>query len=321
MIPWDRAWQEALYATPGGFYRHTTPATHFATAVQGIPGSTAIMAEAVTQLADHLGCPAVVDLAAGRGELAAEIAHGRGDLHLTAIDVVPRPAGLPEKVAWHRTPGGPNLTGLPEMDRALVIAHEWLDVVPCPIWQIDGRGEPRVVLVASDGRESLGAGPGRPGGPLPADLAWCERWWPMAGLPEGARIEVGRARDEAWAGLLSAAPRAVCLAVDYGHTRADRPPYGTLLGFRGGHPVPPAPDGRCDLTAHVAVDSLAQDERHRQRDLLLSLGVDATAPPVELAGEDPPRYLARLTGAGAAARLLDPAGLGGFHWVLARPRS
>lgn len=321
MIPWDRAWQEALYATPGGFYRRAAPDTHFATAVQGIPGSAAIMAEAMAQLADRLGCPAVIDLAAGRGELAAEIARARDDLRLTAIDVGARPAGLPGKVAWHKTPGGADLTGLPETAGALVIAHEWLDVVPCPIWQIDERGEPMVVLVDPDGQESLGPGPGRPGGPQPADLAWCERWWPLAGLPEGARIEVGRARDEAWAGLLSRAPEAVCLAVDYGHTRADRPPNGTLLGYRSGHAVPPVPDGRCDLTAHVAVDSLAQDERHRQRDLLLCLGVDAAAPPVELAGEDPARYVARLTRAGAAARLLDPEGLGGFHWVLARPRS
>ena len=72
------------------------------------------------------------------------------------------------------------------------------------------------------------------------------------------RAEIGRPRDDAWADAVGARAAAGCaLAVDYGHLRADRPPVGTLTGYRGGRQVPPVPDGRCDVTAHVAIDAVA----------------------------------------------------------------
>ncbi len=152
----------------------------------------------------------------------------------------------------------------------------------------------------------------------PEDAAWCAEHWPLDGLPPGTRVEVGLARDRAWADLVGRVRRGTLLAVDYGHTRDSRPPSGTLVGYRDGTVVPALPDGTCDLTAHVAVDSLEQDERATQRDALRALGVSGTAPSVDLARTDPAGYLHALAASSAAAALTDPAGLGGFTWVLRR---
>lgn len=53
-----------------------------------------------------------------------------------------------------------------------------------------------------------------------------------------------------------------------------------------------------------------------QRDALRALGVEGRRPPLALAASDPAAYVRALSGAGEAAELLDPAGLGGFTWLL-----
>ena len=78
------------------------------------------------------------------------------------------------------------------------------------------------------------------------------------------------------------------------------------------------PDGSCDLTAHVAVDSLEHDEVTTQRAALRALGVDAGIPARDLAHSAPAAYLAALATASAAGALTAPEGLGGFRWVLRR---
>ncbi|HWS36423.1 MAG TPA: SAM-dependent methyltransferase, partial [Actinoplanes sp.] len=167
----------------------------------------------------------------------------------------------------------------------------------------------KVLVDPSTGAETLG-------GPAdPADLFWTSRWWPGPG-----RIEVGTPRDRAWAEAVASLRRGVALCVDYGHLAADRPAFGTLTGFRGGRQVPPVPDGRCDITAHVAMDAVAAatgvpHRMVRQRAALRALGVDGTRPSLELASTDPAGYLRRLSTAGAAAELTDPAGLGGHWWL------
>ena len=87
---------------------------------------------------------------------------------------------------------------------------------------------------------------------------------------------------------------------------------------RTGSLVAPVPDGSCDLTAHVAVDSLEHHEVSTQRAALRALGFDATTPAHELAGTDPAAYLAALSTASTVGALTAPDGLGGFHWVLRR---
>ncbi|PKW26475.1 SAM-dependent methyltransferase [Phycicoccus duodecadis] len=312
LLPWRDAWQHALYGA-GGFYRGDGgPARHFITSTHEPLGAT--FAEGVLALADREGATHVVDVGAGRGELVTALHRLRPGLRLTAVDVVARPPGLPADVAWLVSPGGADLPdALRDLHDVLVVAHEWLDVVPCTVAEVGRDGALRTVLVdPATGTESLSdplAGP---------DLAWCAQHWCLEGPAAGTRVEVGLTRDRAWAGLLSRVRSGTALAVDYGHTRATRPATGTLVGYRDGTTVPPVPDGTCDLTAHVAVDSLEQDERTTQREALLGLGLTASTPPLGLARTDPPAYLTGLARASAVTALTARRGLGDFHWVLRR---
>ncbi len=307
---WHEAWLEALYG-PAGFYRRPEgPAGHFLTSTHGDLGR--VFALAVAALADRQGVGRVVDVGCGRGELLTHLHATRPDLELTGIDIVRRPEDLPDPVAWLDSPGGPGLPDeLADLVDTLVIAHEWLDVVPCPVAEVAGDGALREVHVdPATGAESLGDGLG------PADLAWVERWWPLDEAEPGDRVEVGRTRDEAWAALVGRVRSGLVLAVDYGHVRGARPSGGTLAAYRGGRLDTAVPDGRCDLTAHVAVDSLVHDELGTQRDALHALGWSGARPDPQLARTDPSAYLAALAGASTVATLTDRAGLGGFWWVL-----
>lgn len=294
--PWSAAAQDALYG-PDGFFLQHAPADHFRTSVTASP----VFAEAVRRLAglvdDALGRPDpfdVVDVGAGRGELLASLPDVPSRWRLTGVDLAPGPDG----VRW--SAAVPALEGL-------LLANEWLDDVPVEVL-FDGR----VVLVDRDGLESLG------GPASAADLAWAQRWW-----PQGRRVEVGRSREQAWAGAVAQVRRGLAVAVDYGHVLGDRAVFfdrrPTLTGYRDGRQVPPVPDGTCDLTAHVALDALAASSGGRvlaQREALLRLGVDATAPPRSLSTSDPRHYLALLQRASQAAELLDRRTLGSFGWVL-----
>ncbi|WP_435200285.1 SAM-dependent methyltransferase [Janibacter sp. GS2] len=308
---WQQAWADALYGE-GGFYRRPEgPAGHFATSAQGAAGD--LLAQALLRLVEREGLRQVVDIGCGRGELlgalAAQTAPGLG---LLGVDVVDRPAGLDPRIGWLSSPGGPHLPDLGRPTDALVIAHEWLDVVPCGIARADGTGVLRTVCVDHDGAE-------RPGDPLPSpDAAWVERWWPGPHAP-GALVEVGRARDEAFAGLVGTVGSGLVVAVDYGHRLGERPVGGTLIGYRDGTACPPVPDGSTDLTAHVAMDSLRPDDLGTQREVLRDLGIDGSRPPVELARTDPPGYLAALSRASHAAALTGP-GPGDFLWATRRVR-
>jgi SAM-dependent MidA family methyltransferase len=196
----------------------------------------------------------------------------------------------------------------------LLLATEWLDNVPVDVAELDDLGRLRRVLVEpSTGVESLGPPPDA------ADRLWLTRWTDLR--RPGERAEIGWPRDVAWADAVGAVRRGVALAVDYGHVREDRPVHGTLTGFRGGRQVPPIPDGSCDVTAHVAMDSAASAAGTAytlitQRAALRALAVDGARPPLDLARTDPAAYLRALSGAGAAAELIDPAGLGGHWWLL-----
>ncbi len=312
MVPWREAWHEALYG-PRGFYRGVEgPAGHFTTSTHGPLGAQ--LAEALGHLADREGVHQVVDVGCGRGELLTHLALQRPDLRLTGVDVVPRPANLPDAVAWWRSPGGGDLPAvLTDLDDVLVVAHEWLDVVPCTVAEVVGPGRLAVVLVdPRTGEESAG------GALTDDELGWCARHWPVGDLPVGARVEVGLARDVAWRDLVSRVRAGTLLAVDYGHTAGDRPVGGTLTAYRAGVVVAPVPDGSCDLTAHVAVDSLEHDEVTTQRSALHALGARARTPDRELARTDPAGYLAALAAASALGALTSPDGLGGFLWVLRR---
>ncbi|MEU2626690.1 SAM-dependent methyltransferase [Kitasatospora sp. NPDC007106] len=308
---WRPAMEEALYGADGFYRGPEGPAGHFRTSVHASPLFAGAVARLLAETDEALGRPdelALVDVGAGRGELvtgvlAALAPELAARVRPHAVELAARPAGLPSSVVWTDTlPTG--LTGL-------LFANEWLDNVPLDLAEPDEDGVLRYVEVGPDGEE-------RPGGPLEAaDAAWAARWWPA-----GDRIELGRTRDEAWASAVAALDRGLAVAVDYAHTAADRPPFGTLAGFRGGREVRPVPDGSCDVTAHVALDSAASAAAPTvhslwttQRAALRALGVHGGRPPLALASTDPAGYLRALGGAGEAAELTDPAGLGGFGWL------
>lgn len=305
--PWQQAWHDALYGDTGFYRRPEGPAGHFATSAQGIPGVGEVLARTVLTLAQEHQLRAVVDVGAGRGELLAALHHLDPALHLVGVDVVGRPADLPATARWIASPGGAELPDETYQD-ALVLAHEWLDVVPAPVVEVDDSGDLRTVEVSPNGDERLGSTP------CPADAKWCARHWPLT--TPGQRAEVGRSRDLAWESLCHKVSHGLVVAVDYGHEASARPPHGTLTAFKRGREVPPQPDGSCDLTAHLAVDSLRADRRVRQSDLVRQLDLIPETPDVRGARTDPPGYLAALAARSAALHAAARPGLGDFWWVL-----
>lgn len=300
-VSWRQAWTEALYGA-GGFYRREAPAAHFRTSVH----ASALFAGALLRLACECGLDRIVDLGAGRGELLNQVHRLDDRMALTAVDVAARPEGLPDAIEWRAEPPEP-LTGL-------VVANEWLDNLPCEVVEVGEDGTPHVVCVDSaSGAETLGPQPAE------ADAEWCARWWPLRANEAGTRAEVGRARDEAWAEVLGRLQHGLAVAVDYGHTRETRPAYGSLRGYRRGRQVAVRLDGSCDVTADVAVDSLAAAaggvpvEQHRA---LTALGVAGVRPALRMAEHDPGGYLAGLGAATEAAELTAAGGLGDHWWVL-----
>lgn len=309
-VEWQDAWQDALYG-PRGFYRDERgPHGHFTTATHGTAG--AVLAEALTLLAHEHGLTHVVDVGAGRGELLAHLHVADPGLRLTGVDVVDRPPALPAPVEWVTSPGGRELpAALRQLSAALVLAHEWLDVVPCTIGEVDTELVLRTLEVdPATGAETLG----RPvEGP---ELAWADLHWPTR--QPGERVEVGLSRDRAWAALLERVHSGLAVAVDYGHRGGSRPLHGTLAAYRQGRAVTPVPDGSCDLTAHVAMDTLDHDDLLDQRTVLRGLGVDGATPAYELAAKDPQAYLHALERSSASATLTAVGGFGDFLWALKR---
>ncbi len=307
---WLGAWQQALYGARGFYRTPEGPRGHFTTATHGSLG--AVLAEALALLAHDRGLTRVVDVGAGRGELLRHLRAVAPTLQLTGVDVVARPGDLPDDIAWWGSPGGPDLPAeLDGLTDVLVVAHEWLDVVPCAVAEVDPHGVLRHRVVdPGTGAEDWGDAVDDP------DLSWAEHHWP-ADRP-GERVEIGLARDVAWDNLLGRVRSGLALAVDYGHRAGQRPAQGTLTAYRQGQQVAPVPDGTCDLTAHVAMDSLDHDHLVDQRTALRALGVDGASPPHALAASDPTAYLRALERSSAAAALTRVGGFGDFLWALKR---
>lgn len=334
---WAAAMESALYG-PEGFYRRPEgPAGHFRTSVHASPLFASAVARLLMATAEALDTDeiALVDVGAGRGELLTGVLAAVPDgltLRPYAVERAARPPGLDARVEWTDRP--------PAGVRGLLFANEWLDNVPVDVAETGPDGTVRYVLVGPDGTE-------RPGAPVDgADAAWLARWWPMA--EPGARAEIGRTRDEAWAAAVATLDRGLAVAVDYAHVRGDRPLFGTLTGFRDGREVRPVPDGSCDITAHVALDACAAavavdgagdtdgtdddagdaDVRGdsaafvlSQREALHRLGVSGQRPPLSLATTDPASYVGALATAGQAAELTARGGLGDFGWLMTPVRT
>ena len=303
---WKNAWDAALYG-PSGFFRRESPAAHFRTSVHASP----LFAAAVVELVHRAGLDTVVDIGAGRGELLAQIHDLDPSLTLLGVEVGGRPRDLSPAIAW--------TSALPEEVEGLVIANEWLDNIPCHVVEVDEAGTVRVVHVdPATGEETFGAAVGDSS--VPDGLsAWCSTWWPLDPGESGARAEVGTTRDAAWADVVRRVRHGLAIAIDYGHIRDDRPPFGLLRSYLNGNEVDVLPDGSRDVTAHVAVDSVAgrvDATILRQRDALRRLGVSGSRPDIELATSDPSRYVQELARSTEAAELTAEHGLGAFYWVV-----
>ncbi|MDQ4039912.1 MAG: SAM-dependent methyltransferase [Actinomycetota bacterium] len=326
----------ALYGEDGFYSRGEGAVGHFRTSACAAVSVLEIFAAALGELLGRvdtaLGHPAaldLVDVGGGSGELLTAVADSVGPQIQARIRpcVVERraaPPDLPPYVRW--LDRVPDLTGL-------LIANEWLDNVALDVAAANGWfgyaaagecGTATVMLVDRTGAESLGLAPTQ------EEAAWLERWW-----PSGARREIGLSRDIAWGSAVSHVRRGLAVAMDYAHTAEDRPAYGTLTGFRSGRQIEPIPDGSCDLTAHVAIDSVAAAGEAAaaatgvaagaagsrsvrtlltdQRTALQLLGVSGRRPDY---AADRGGYAAALQRAGDAAELIDPAGLGAFAWLL-----
>lgn len=294
------AWDNALYGG-NGFYRQHQPADHFRTS----PHVSASFAGAVVEIARRHGVTAICDVGAGGGELLTHAHQLDPALSLTGVDIRGRPAGLPDTIDWQDE--------LPSGFGGLLFANEVLDNIPCDVVELDARDTCRVVEVTTPGSvERLGAEA------TPEQLHWLSAWWPLT--HRGQRAEVGLTRDVWWAAICAGNPSALCIAVDYGHLAGDRPGGGSLSSYREGVQTPVGFDGRHDITAHVAVDSLAAASNgtvRRQRDVLHDLGITGQRPSLSLATEDPARYVRDLSRATERAELTEPGGLGDRWWLLA----
>ncbi|MEV6523477.1 SAM-dependent methyltransferase [Longispora sp. NPDC051575] len=294
---WREAMERALYG-PDGFFVREAPASQFRTSVHASSQLSAAIATVVRRVDAALGHPEtfdIVDIGAGRGELLetlrAELADAR--FRYTAVEIAERPAGISADIGWVRE--------MPKGTTGLIVATEWLDNVPVDVVSRDEAGVPRLLL--TDG--TLGPAADR------ETADWLRAWW-----PEFEQAEAGLTRDRAWQEAV-ADHTGLALAVDYGHTRDQRPFFGTLTGYRAGRQVPPDPDGGTDITAHVAMDSLSTGNSVlvSQREALRTLGVTGTRPPLSLASTDPRAYLRALVAATEANELTDPGGLGGHWWL------
>lgn len=302
---------EALYGADGFYRGARVPSAHFRTSAHIGTGLADALLTLAARVDAQLGEPTafeICDIGAGGGELLAAMYERAGRvvprlaprLRLIGIDIAASSPDLPADIEW--------LTEVPTVT-GLLIANEWLDNVPLDIAVTPGGS---VQLLQVDG-----AGNERPGPPIGRlDRAWLDTWGPAG----ASRAEIGRTRDTAWSLAVSRVTRGAALAIDYAGDGT-----ASLTGFRLGRELPAVPDGTCDLTAHVVFASVAaagaavassEPLLLTQRDALLALGLDMRRPPETLAADDPRAYVAALAALSRHAALVDPAGLGGFRWLL-----
>ena len=307
---WSRAWRDASRE----FWSGEQPSAHFTTSAGPLVAER--IAAIVREVDARLGHPEtlhVVDIGCGDGALLALVREECADLsprvRWTGVDVRPFEVDGVESLVAE----APCALPLGEV-RGLVMAHEWLDEIPCDIVERDEDGIDRLVLIDRRGVEVLGP-------PLTDDHAcakcgvdagkarlWLERWWPSA--EPGDRAEVGIARDRAWQWMTGLLAEGTALATDYGHlhaARTTRNRHGTLAAYTSGCLVRPVPDGTANLTAHVALDACAAavpgTTLTLQRDEITAapLGEEPSAADVE-------RHFASL-------RLRDRDRLGAVGWL------
>lgn len=309
-----RAWSQAWRDAARDFWSTERPGTHFSTSAGPLVAER--IADLVREVDDRLGHPdalCVIDIGCGDGQLLARVREECGELgdrvRWIGIDVRPfyvhgvevRVEEVPCRLRM-----GPSC--------GLVMAHEWLDEIPCDVVERDDEGVDRLVLVRRDGAEVMGPALeddqacAAYGVDAAQSRSWLDLWWPLR--EPGDRAEVGVARDRAWAWMAGLLASGTALATDYGHVASERTEHqrhGTLAAYSSGRVVRPVPDGTVNLTAHVALDACAAAvagttlTSQREEISLAPLGETPSASDVE-------RHFSAL-------RLRDPARLGGVGWL------
>lgn len=270
--PWSAAWTDSQFGR-AGFYRTHRAEEEFRTSVHVDGRLAQALADEITAVfnrSDHRDF-AVIDIGAGDGSLLRSLrTHLPSEINYVGVDLRTRPDDLPADIHWVEqqvAAHAQEITGRDGEWNGVLIAHEFLDDVPCEVVELDDALRPRVVLVdPSTGGEEIGprltdSAAGRYVDDPVACKRWLERWWPPT--RPLARREVGLSRDRMWSRLRRVLLDGVAIAIDYGHRLPDRRrgqwDGGTLTGFAGGRPRRPVPDCSVNLSAYVAMDSCAGD--------------------------------------------------------------
>ena len=275
---WVDAWDDANHT----FYTHHAPEQHFRTPTAAGTATARRIAALLAPPPQHphehprpaprSSLPrCIVDIGSGSGALLTQLAALVDDeVTLIGVDVRPRPDDLPAAIGWRQvrvTRDIEDITGRDGLITGLVIAHEFLDDVACPVVELDDDLRPRIVQVeAATGTEVLGPDLADPaaeallGGISPNEArAWLDHWWPAT--KPLARREVGLPRDLLWRRLTRILASGHAIAIDYAHRLDDRRlglwDGGTVKGFVDGSACRPRPDGSVNITSHVALDSCA----------------------------------------------------------------
>ncbi len=310
-VSWRSAWQSALYGERGFYRGDPGPAGHFTTATHGATGRA--LARTLWELADRYDLPGVVDVGAGRGELLRHLYALAPGRPLCGLDVVPRPHDLPDDVGWVESPGGGSLPEDWVPPLALVVAHEWLDVVPCTIAEVGPDGSLREVLVdPATGTESLGHH--CPARIISGANGSGPRRWPARREQATASRSVGNGTTpgpRCWTGWHRAPWRSPWTT---GTPSTTGPGRG-----RSSHTGRAGWSTRC-RTAPATSPPTSPSTRSDRRTGCASVtrSRPAPAPDHALAAADPAAYLEALADRSAVAALRSPDGFGDFWWVIAR---
>jgi SAM-dependent MidA family methyltransferase len=276
-ISFRRFMEAALYDPSHGYYRraHDPFGKHgdFYTAEQIQPVFGILMAARIRSLWHAMGAPpdfTVVELGAGRGEMAAAFSEWRY---------------VPVDLAHHGAM--PTMPTLPERFRGVVFANEFFDALPVEEVTFHDGGF-RELRVAWDERFVWAAGP-----PVREEVAdYLRRYFPPP--TEGALFEANL-DALAWLERIARALEAgFVLTIDYGYTRAEsvRFPRGALMSYRRHHADEDVLDdpGAKDITAHVSFTAL---QEHGARLGWETVRFETLAQTLLAAGE-PDRFAAAL---------------------------
>ena len=261
-ISFRRFMQAALYHPEHGYYRqaHDPFGVHgdFYTAEQLQPVFGIVIAARIRLLYDEMGRPddfTVVELGAGRGEMAEALAE------------------------WRYVPVEIGCGALPDRCRGVVFSNEFFDAMPVEqvVFRNGGFRERRVAwegrFVWTDGEAASEAA---------AD--YVRRYFPSP--QEGAVFEVNL-EALAWLERIANVLEAgYVFTIDYGYTRAESARFqeGTLMSYRRHRADEDVLDdpGAKDITAHVAFTAL---EEHGARIGLEKVRFETLAQALLAAGE------------------------------------